>query len=72
MSVRDVQQIEWNEAVADECRRIVRVAKDEYLAGRCDWTTAALVPADAVGRAAVVMRQAGVVAGLPTAIAALG
>ena len=69
--MRDFQQIEWNDAVADECRRIVRAAKDEDLAGQCDWTTAALVPGDAVGRAAVVTRQAGVVAGLPAGRIAL-
>ncbi len=70
--MRDFQQIKWNDAVAEECRRIVRAAKDEDLAGQCDWTTAAaLVPADAVGRAAVVTRQAGVVAGLPGARIAL-
>ncbi len=69
--MRDFQQIEWNDAVADECRRIVRAAMDEDLAGQCDWTTAALVPADAVGRAAVVTRQAGIVAGFPAAKMAL-
>jgi nicotinate-nucleotide pyrophosphorylase (carboxylating) len=44
---------------------IVRLAIDEDGADLRDWTTQALVAEDAVGRAAVVARQPGVVAGLP-------
>lgn len=62
---RDFQQIEWNAQVADDCRQIVRLAVREDLDRLYDWTTLALAPQGAQGRARVVARQAGVVAGLP-------
>ena len=43
----------------------MRLAIDEDLGALGDWTTRALVAEDVVGRAAVVARQPGVVAGLP-------
>jgi nicotinate-nucleotide pyrophosphorylase (carboxylating) len=46
---------------------LVAAALAEDLAGGIDVTTAATVPADAVGQADVVARSAGVVAGLPVA-----
>ena len=64
---RDFQQIEWDAAIEDDCRRIIRAAILEDLDRGYDWTTVALVPAEALGRAAVVARCAGVVAGLPAA-----
>lgn len=63
----DFQQIEWDEAIEADCRALVRAAREEDLRGEQDWTTASLVPAYAVGRAHVVARRAGVVAGLPGA-----
>src|SRR5690606_2974700 len=51
--------------VDEECRRVVRAAVLEDLHRGQDWTTVALVPMQAVGRANIVVRQAGVVAGLP-------
>jgi nicotinate-nucleotide pyrophosphorylase (carboxylating) len=64
---QDFTQIVWDAALEAECRRIVRSAFDEDLQQIGDWTTNALVRPDAIGRAAVVSRQPGVVAGLPAA-----
>jgi len=66
-SGRDFRQIVWDEAVEDDCRQLVRLAVREDLERKYDWTTVALVDHVAHGRAAVVARQAGVVAGLPAA-----
>ncbi|MEX0586382.1 MAG: carboxylating nicotinate-nucleotide diphosphorylase [Pirellulales bacterium] len=63
----DFHQIDWNEQVADDCRQLVRLAVREDLDRGHDWTTVALVPAEAQGRAAVVARERAVVAGLPAA-----
>jgi len=62
---KEFQQIEWDALVEDECRRLVRAAVLEDLDRGQDWTTLCLTPMDAVGRAAIVARQAGVIAGLP-------
>jgi nicotinate-nucleotide pyrophosphorylase (carboxylating) len=64
---REFQQVEWDAATEADCRRIVRAAVLEDLDRGYDWTTLALAPADAVGRASVVARRGGVVAGLPAA-----
>src|SRR5580700_9520989 len=61
---KDFEQIVWDAALEVECRRIVQSAFDEDLQQIGDLTTNALVRPDAIGRAAVVARQAGVVAGL--------
>ncbi len=65
VAMSDFRQIEWDELLADDCRQIVRLAVREDLDRWQDWTTVALVPHDAEGVAAVVARQAGVLAGLP-------
>ena len=65
---RDFSQIEWDAALAAECLRLVRTAIQEDLGRGHDWTTLALIPQGATGRAAVVARQAGVVAGLPAGL----
>jgi len=62
---RDFQQVEWSAVVEDDCRQIVRLAVREDLDRWHDWTTLALVPADTPGKAAVLARKHGVVAGLP-------
>jgi nicotinate-nucleotide pyrophosphorylase (carboxylating) len=64
---RDFQQIDWDAAVEADCRRIVRTAVLEDLDRGYDWTTVALAPAGAAGRASVVARRGGVIAGLPAA-----
>jgi nicotinate-nucleotide pyrophosphorylase (carboxylating) len=61
----DFQQIEWDEQTVDDCRQIIRLAVREDLGRGLDLTTAALVPFEARGAADVVVRRAGVIAGLP-------
>jgi nicotinate-nucleotide pyrophosphorylase (carboxylating) len=64
---RDFRQIEWDEQVADDCRQLVRLAVREDLDRMHDWTTVALVSADAQGRATIVARQPAAIAGLRAA-----
>jgi nicotinate-nucleotide pyrophosphorylase (carboxylating) len=68
---KDFTQIEWDEQVADDCRHIVRLAVREDLDRSYDWTTMALVSADSRGRANIVARQPGVIAGVMAARCAL-
>ncbi|MEX0678010.1 MAG: carboxylating nicotinate-nucleotide diphosphorylase [Pirellulales bacterium] len=69
---KEFQQIEWDASVEEDCRQIVRLAVREDLDRLFDWTTLALVPAGAAGKAAIVSRQAGVVAGLRAVQVAVG
>jgi nicotinate-nucleotide pyrophosphorylase (carboxylating) len=62
---KEFQQLGWDELTADQCRRLVRAAVLEDLDRGQDWTTVSLVPSGTTGRAAIVARQAGVIAGLP-------
>ena len=62
---KEFSQIVWDAALAADCLRIVRLAFDEDLRQIGDWTTNSLVRPDAMGRADLVARQSGVVAGLP-------
>ena len=64
---REFRQTVWEPAVEADCRRIIRAAVLEDLDRGYDWTTVALVPCGAIGRAAIVARRAGVIAGLPAA-----
>jgi nicotinate-nucleotide pyrophosphorylase (carboxylating) len=68
---RDFQQIEWDATVEDDCRQIVRLAVREDLDRLFDWTTLALVPSGTEGKAAIVARRQGVVAGLRAAQVAI-
>jgi nicotinate-nucleotide pyrophosphorylase (carboxylating) len=65
--LNDFTQLEWNAAIEDDLRAIVRLAVREDLDRFYDWTTLALVGPDEQGRAAVVVRDAGVIAGLRAA-----
>ena len=65
--MRDFEQIEWNEALADDCRQLVRLAVREDLGRGQDLTTVALVPADAQGRADIATRRSGIIVGLKAA-----
>ena len=69
--IKDFQQSEWNDDVAEDCLQIVRLAIREDLGRQYDWTTVSLVGSDVVSRAAVVARTGGVIAGLPAAQLAL-
>lgn len=61
---KEFDQLEWNAAIEDDLRQLVRLAVREDLDRQQDWTTVALVSPDRQGRAAVVAREAGVMAGL--------
>ncbi|HEV3007153.1 MAG TPA: nicotinate-nucleotide diphosphorylase [Pirellulales bacterium] len=67
MATLDFRQIEWDEAIEDDCRQLVRLAVREDLDRWFDWTTVALVPEGLPGKAKVVARQRGVIAGLAAA-----
>lgn len=62
--MRDFTQLDWSPAIEDDLRQIVRLAVREDLDRFHDWTTLAIVGAEEQGKAAVVVRKAGVVAGL--------
>ncbi len=61
---RDFQHLDWDETLDDDLRQLVRLAVREDLGRQNDWTTIALVGPDARGRAAIVARRPGVMAGL--------
>lgn len=61
---RDFEQLEWDDAVAAECRTLIDLALAEDLGERGDVTTAALVPADRRGVVHLAAREAGVAAGM--------
>ncbi len=63
----EFQQSDWNATIEDDLREVVRLAVREDLGGERDWTTWTLVGPEAQGRAAVAVREAGVVAGLRAA-----
>ena len=64
---KEFDQLDWNADVEDDCRQLVRLAVREDLERAHDWTTVSLVAMETPGRAAVVARQDGIVAGLPAA-----
>ncbi len=64
MPVNDFTQLDWSPAIEDDLRQIVRLAVREDLDRFHDWTTLAIVGPNEQGRAAVVVRKAGVIAGL--------
>ena len=57
-------QQEWTAALIDDLGQLVRLSVREDLADQYDWTTVATVPLDKLGAADIVIRQAGVVAGM--------
>ncbi len=61
---RDFTQLTWSPPIAEDLRRIVRLAVLEDLDRGQDWTTVSLVPEVATASANVVARQAGVIAGI--------
>src|SRR5487761_420329 len=67
----DYHQIEWDADLEDDCRQLVRLAVREDLERLYDWTTVSLVAEATPGEARVVVRKAGVIAGLPAARVAL-
>jgi nicotinate-nucleotide pyrophosphorylase (carboxylating) len=63
----DFTQLTWSPDIEDDLRQLVRLAVREDLGRQNDWTTVALVAPETQGRAAIVARQPGVVAGLRAA-----
>ncbi len=61
---REFHQVAWDAQLEADWQRLLELAMEEDLGRLGDCTTMALVPADALGRAAVVARQSGVIAGL--------
>ncbi len=59
------EQVGWDEQTAECCLRLVQAAVAEDLDCGADWTTLAVLPEDRPGRARLVARQQGVLAGLP-------
>lgn len=68
---KEFTQTAWGDALADDCRQLVRLAIREDLDRGHDWTTVALAPADTCGHAVLAARQSGIVAGLEAAQLAL-
>jgi nicotinate-nucleotide pyrophosphorylase (carboxylating) len=64
---RDHAALQWDHRVASLVRQRIREWLEEDLGHECDWTSVALVPADATAVLDVVARRAGVVAGLQVA-----
>ncbi len=64
---KDFHQLDWSAEIKDDLRQLVRLAVREDLGRQSDWTTVALVGPERQGRAAVVAREAGVMAGLRAA-----
>lgn len=61
---KDFAQLTWSPQIEDDLRRIVRLAVFEELDRQQDWTTVSLVPERGQAGANVVVRGAGVIAGL--------
>ncbi len=64
---KEFHQVEWDHAVEQDLRELIGRMLEEDLESEGDCTSLALIPEDAPGRAAVVVRQAGIVAGLKAA-----
>ena len=64
---KEFRQVEWDDALAGQWQRLLQCAVREDLDRFYDWTTVALVPDEAVGKASVVARSSGVIAGMEAA-----
>lgn len=67
MARKEYRQVEWDAALEDDLRQVVRLAVREDLANHLDWTTFLLVDDAATSRAVVAARRDGVVCGLRAA-----
>lgn len=63
---KDYQAITWCSAVEDDFRTLLDIAIREDVESIGDLTSLSLIPEKAIGRAAVVSRDEGVIAGMPT------
>jgi nicotinate-nucleotide pyrophosphorylase (carboxylating) len=64
MSRKEYRQVEWDAALEEDLRQLIRLAVREDLDSHHDWTTTLLVDSAAEARAVVAARGEGVVAGL--------
>lgn len=71
MNKQFYQQTEWDMRLEADWDKLLQLAIEEDLADMGDITTRALVVEDAIGRAVIVARSSGVVAGAPGIIPAL-
>ena len=55
--VKEFNQLAWDEHVQADLRQLLQLAVREDSEEASDWTTAALVPEEAVGRAVVADNQ---------------
>src|SRR6188768_3426792 len=62
---RDFTQHSWSPQIAEDLRRLIRLAVYEDLDRGQDWTTVSLVPEEATATAHIVARKPGVIAGIP-------
>jgi nicotinate-nucleotide pyrophosphorylase (carboxylating) len=62
----DFLQRDWDLELEDDLRQLIRLGIREDLRHEHDWTTLAVIPADATGKASVVARDTGIIAGLKT------
>lgn len=65
--VKQFHQVVWDGRLRRDWEAVLRLAVAEDLGTAGDWTSNALAPEDVAGRANVVARRPGVVAGLPAA-----
>ena len=63
--MREFHQIAWDVDLREAWGELLRLAVREDLKDQADWTSEALVPEGASGRAAVIARRPGVLAGEP-------
>jgi nicotinate-nucleotide pyrophosphorylase (carboxylating) len=61
---KEFAQVTWDAAAEDDCRQLIRLAMREDLGRGHDWTTVSLVPPEGEGKASLLIRQPGAVAGL--------
>ncbi len=66
MIKRDFLQVSWDQQLEDDVRRLVRLAVAEDLGERGDVTAQCTIPETAAGRAAMVSRKKGILAGVLT------
>jgi nicotinate-nucleotide pyrophosphorylase (carboxylating) len=61
---KEFRQVEWDAALEDDLRQLIRLSVREDLDRQYDWTTVALVEPDQRGAATLIARKPGVLAGL--------
>jgi nicotinate-nucleotide pyrophosphorylase (carboxylating) len=61
---KEFHQLDWDSKLEDDLRQLVRLAVREDLDRQYDWTTVALVGPEHQGRAVVIARETGVMAGV--------